>query len=375
MGSNYSLTFVEGVFTMTARDIAVTANDNGKTYGEADPALTHQITSGSLVGSDAFSGAIARQVGESVGTYDIQQGTLVLNGNYNLTFMDGTFTIDPKALTITAYSRSKLYGDTVTFYGTEFVVIGLDAGDSVTRVTLISTGAPGPIEVGDYPIVPSAAVGTGLTKYAITYVNGTLKVQTKALTIAANSRSKIYGEMVIFGGTEFTSNGLLNGDTVTRVTLTSVGTDGANAVGTYDIVASNAVGTGLDNYVVSYINGSLRVNKASVGLSLSSSVGTSTEGNTITFTAIVTGTGATGTLTFEEEETILGSVVLNDGTATYTLSTLPIGSHSITAVYSGDANFTGSMSSAVNLTVKTAAGLSWALIGGCLLYTSPSPRD
>ena len=58
LSANYNLTFVEGTFTISARDITVTADDKGKTYGDADPALTYQITSGSLVGGDSFSGAI-----------------------------------------------------------------------------------------------------------------------------------------------------------------------------------------------------------------------------------------------------------------------------------------------------------------------------
>ena len=80
LSANYNLTFVEGTFTISARDITVTADDKGKTYGDADPALTYQITSGSLVGGDTFSGTLSREAGENVGTYDIQQGTLALSG-------------------------------------------------------------------------------------------------------------------------------------------------------------------------------------------------------------------------------------------------------------------------------------------------------
>ena len=40
LNSNYNLNFVDGTFTIGTRDITVTADDNGKTYGDADPALT-----------------------------------------------------------------------------------------------------------------------------------------------------------------------------------------------------------------------------------------------------------------------------------------------------------------------------------------------
>ena len=93
----------------------------------------------------------------------------------------------------------------------------------MTSVTLTSAGAAAAAAVGTYPIVPSAAVGTGLGNYTITYTNGTLTVDPAALTITANDRTKTYGDLVTFAGMEFTPAGLVNGDVVTSVTLTSAG--------------------------------------------------------------------------------------------------------------------------------------------------------
>jgi hypothetical protein len=56
----------------------VTADAKTKVYGNGDPGLTYQITSGSLVAGDNFSGGLTRIAGENVGTYAIQQGTLAL---------------------------------------------------------------------------------------------------------------------------------------------------------------------------------------------------------------------------------------------------------------------------------------------------------
>ncbi len=94
--------------------------------------------------------------------------------------------MNPKALTITANNRSKTYGDTVTFAGTEFTAVGLVGSDSVTSVTLTSAGAAASATVAGspYSIVPSAAIGTGLGNYAITYVNGTLTTNASAPDVA-----------------------------------------------------------------------------------------------------------------------------------------------------------------------------------------------
>ncbi len=47
---NYTLTFVGGSLDISARAITVTADAKTKTYGDADPALTYQVTN--LVGGD-----------------------------------------------------------------------------------------------------------------------------------------------------------------------------------------------------------------------------------------------------------------------------------------------------------------------------------
>ena len=70
---------------------------------------------------------------------------------------------------------------------------------------------------------PARAVGTGLGNYTISYVNGGLTVEPAALTITADSTSKTYGQTVTLIGTEFTESGLVNGDTISGVTLTSTG--------------------------------------------------------------------------------------------------------------------------------------------------------
>ncbi len=357
LSSNYNLTFVEGTFTISTRSITVTADDKGKTYGEADPGLTCQITSGSLAFTDAFSGTLTRVAGENVGAYGIQQGTLVINdgnggNNYAFTFVSGemaikpreltvtgvvgvnktydgstnaavdfstavllglisgddvvvdisgagamfadrnvgsgktvtvtgliltgadagnytlpppstTADITPKVLTVTADNRSKTYGDVVTFAGTEFSAAGLVNGDAVSSVALTSSGATAGATVasGPYAIVPSAAVGSGLGNYTISYVNGNLTVNPKALTITAGNRSKTYGDTVTFAGTEFAVTGLEAGDTVTTVSLISTGAAAGAAAGTYTITPSAAVGTGLGNYTITYVSGTLTVNE------------------------------------------------------------------------------------------------------------------
>jgi hypothetical protein len=191
------------------------------------------------------------------------------DSGYGPATSSSTLTVTPATLTVTATNQSKPYGTAVTPAGTEFTTGAgqLVNGDTVTSVSLASAGyaatatvtAPGP----DYPITPSGAVGTGLGNYTISYAPGTLHVIPKALTITANSLTKIYGETVTFAGTEFSTGAgqLVNGDSVSSVTLASAGAPATAAVAgsPYTITATNAQGTGLGNYTIAYAPGTLTV--------------------------------------------------------------------------------------------------------------------
>ncbi len=81
-------------------------------------------------------------------------------------------------------------------------------------------------------------------------------------------------------------------------------------------------------------------------------------GSSLTLSATVNPQGATGTVTFMEGTTVLGSAAVvagsSAGTAALTLSSLGAGTHTLTAVYSGDGNVVGSSSPAVLAVVNPA---------------------
>jgi hypothetical protein len=87
----------------------------------------------------------------------------------------------------------------------------------------------------------------------------TYTINPAPLTITANNRTKTYGHAVTFAGTEFTIIGLVNGDLVTSVTLTSSGALATAPLGSYAIEPSVAVGSGLGNYTITYVNGTLTI--------------------------------------------------------------------------------------------------------------------
>ncbi len=99
---------------------------------------------------------------------------------------------------------------------------------------------------------------------------------------------------------------------------------------------------------------------ASSTTTLKASAASVTAGTSVTFTATVAGASGSsgtpsGTVTFLDGTTTLGTGTLSSGVATYAATALATGSHSITAQYGGDANFTASTSSAVTVTVTAVA--------------------
>ncbi len=190
--TNYAITFVDGVLTITPRAITVTANNQAKMYGQPDPALTFTAPT---VNGDVLAGTPIRVPGETVagGPYAITQGTVTNanNPNYTITFVNGQIVITPAALTIAADNKTRLYGDanpplTATFTG----ITNGDTPGAIPGVTL-TTPATIVSNVGSYAI--NVASGAN-ANYTITYVNGQLVLTPAPLTIAANDASRLEGQ-------------------------------------------------------------------------------------------------------------------------------------------------------------------------------------
>ncbi len=89
---------------------------------------------------------------------------------------------------------------------------------------------------------------------------------------------------------------------------------------------------------------------------VTSSVNPSVFGQSVTFTATVSSAGTpTGTVTFLDGSTSIGTGVVSSGLATFITSSLTVAMHTITAVYSGDSNFALSTSLALSQTVNKAS--------------------
>ena len=360
---------------VTPTPLTVTANNATKTYGHADPTFSVSYVgfvpgenSGNLGGTLQFTTSEPISGNAAVGPYQITPFGLN-STNYAITFVSGTLSVNAAPLTITANNAGRTYGGADPVFSVSSYA-GLVPGEGPANLggTLaFTTTEPGGSHapVGTYQITPS---GLTSSNYAITFVPGTLAVSQAPLTITANNASKTYGQTVTFSGTEFRTSGLVSGDTLTGVTLTSAGAAAtATVMGSpYAIVPSGAVGTGLSNYTVSYVNGNLTVNQAGTQAAVSSSRNPATFGQSVTITATVNGGAAgnpTGNVTFSVDGVAQTPVKLTAGDqATLSLSSLSAGTHTIAAAYGGDTDFSSSNSNNLTEIVVGPASLSQSTI-------------
>lgn len=195
----------EGEVTLEVKPcaITVTAQDASKTYGEADPVFTWDVTSGKLVAGETLQGIeIDREDSDNVrdGGYALQltqpEGA---NPNYNITFVDGVFTINQRVLT-------------VKWGTTEFVYDGKEhcpeatLGNVIGKDDLYATVEGSQVEAGDsYQANLTALTGRAAGNYALptegltcdfsikNAAQGAPVVQAAAETVSGKHDGKITG--------------------------------------------------------------------------------------------------------------------------------------------------------------------------------------
>ena len=284
VSSNYSFTYVAGTLTIGKANLTITPDNQSMTYGGTMPTLTagyiglvNGDTASSLTTAPTLvSGTLASA---NAGTYT---GTLTASGavdsNYTISYGTGTLTIGKANLTITPDNQSMTYGGAVPTLTAGYIgLVNGDTASSLTTAPSLATTGTATSNVGAYAITASGAVGGN---YNIAYAAGTLNIGQADLTVTPTSQTKTYGQTLVLNAGDFTQTGLVNGDQITGLTLASAGTGAAANAGAYDITASNATGTGLANYAISYVIGTkdLTVNPASITVSANS--GTSVYGTT-----------------------------------------------------------------------------------------------
>jgi hypothetical protein len=277
----------------------------------------------------------------------------------------------PITLTATASpaSGAGIASGTVTFKdGT--TVLGTVSLDLSGQATLTTSA----LSVGTHAVTASYGGDTNFgpsTSTALTQtVNQVTGAAASTTALASSVNPSVYGQSVTLTATVSGGSGTPTGtvtfkDGTTTLGIANLNTSGQATLTLSSLVAGSHSLTGAYSGDATFAPStsaalSESVNQDGTATALSSSANPTTYGQALTLTATVAaaapGSGTpTGTVTFKDGATTLGTAALNaSGQAAFTTATLATGSHSLTAVYAGDANFTASTSAALAQTVNLA---------------------
>ena len=308
--SNYNITYVDGGFDITKRDLYITAGDKSRTYGDANE-TAHYVNGTSrlnvraadattgLANGDAISSitetidptaAVTTDAGTSglwtrASAAQFSQGT---DANYNIHYADGNFAITKRALTLVAGDKSRIYGTTNTtagyVNGTNLFRVkagtNLVNGDAISTVTeTIDSRATVTTDAGTAGLktmIGSAVFGTGnANNYDVSYEDGSFVITPRDLTLYAGSKTRIYGTenatAVYTGGTTkfradaaTATTGVVNGDAVADVdeSTDALVTTNAGTAGLKTTITNARFGAGkASNYNVTYVDGGFDITK------------------------------------------------------------------------------------------------------------------
>jgi hypothetical protein len=288
---------------------------------------------------------------------------------------------------VTASANPSVFGQPVTFTatvaatppnsGTPTGTVTFKDGSTTLAAATLSGGtarfttsslAPGshPITVvysGDGSLAPSSSTALGQTVGR----DGT------TTTVTSSVNPSVFGQAVTFTATVKAAapgSGTPSGTVTFKDGATVLGT--ASLAGGKASLATNGLSIGSQSITVVYsgdpefLASTSAVLTQTVGqdgtiTSITSSANPSAFGQAVTFTATVKaaapGSGTpSGTVTFKDGATVLGTASLAGGKASFVTSTLAVGTHSITAVYGGNADFKTSASPVLSMVVKSSSG-------------------
>jgi gliding motility-associated-like protein len=172
--ANYTITFVNGVLSVTPKDLIVTAENKSKVYGEANPVFTlayEGLVNGETLIPD-LSVYTSANSASSIGSYPIE--IVGSSPNYMINMVNGILRITPKPITVTANNQTKRYNeaDPVLSYTINPVMIGKD----------ILTGGlsrePGE-NTGKYLIQQNTLKAT--SNYNLSFITGELTIENSSI--------------------------------------------------------------------------------------------------------------------------------------------------------------------------------------------------
>ncbi|MES2390975.1 MAG: Ig-like domain repeat protein [Acidobacteriota bacterium] len=242
----------------------------------------------------------------------------------------------------------------------------LGAGNSCTLQLNFTPTAAGPLN-GTVSLADNALNVTG-AQQVVHVRNNAFATQPVNTTTTVTVTTPSYGKTQVAAQIAPVTGTLIASGTVVfsidNVAQSAVAVGGTGAA-TLPAATAVAIGAGTHTISAAYTSNSSKlagssgstsatISVASTTLNVSASLSVVAQGAPITLTATantLVPEAPTGQVTFLANNVAVGTATLAGGVATLVTTVLPAGTDAITAVYSGDTNFTGSSATAVTVTV------------------------
>jgi len=248
----------------------------------------------------------------------------------------------PVTLSITS-GPATISGNTVTITGIGMVTIKAEQSGNENFNPAASVSQSFTVSKAASSVILSSSLNPSSLGQAVTF---TAQVSGPAGILAPTGTVLFKDGSAVMGSSSLNSSGQASISTATLV------------VGGHSITAQYSGDSRLDASVSSSL--AQIVNQAASSVTLNSSINPSVFGQSVVFTVVVSGPAGTvtpsGTVVFKDGATTIGTKILDSsGQATLVTSTLTVGTHPITARYSGDSNFNPSTSVALTQAVGQGA--------------------
>ncbi|MEG2921196.1 MAG: GLUG motif-containing protein, partial [Acinetobacter sp.] len=250
---NYDITYVDGKFVINKKKATVYALDETREYNGFNQQINSFRADG-LVDGETESVLAVNAVATRKDAGNYVHAVAYSNAakgdkNYDLTFVNGTYTITKATATIKGNSLATTYNGQVQNVA-GFTIAGLKGNDANNQANIFSSvTASGASDrnAGSYTNTVAGAAST--TNYNIVYENGSLNIAKKQITGVLTAQDKVYD-----GTTSAIVNGSLNGlITGDQVNLNAQGQFADKNAGSNKNVnvSGNLTGTDAGNYELS----------------------------------------------------------------------------------------------------------------------------
>ena len=260
--------FVEyrtGRLDITKASLNIKAENVIRVYGEENPVFKFVYAGFKNDDTEADLQVVPQVVTEVVPTSNVGTYTIVPSGaeakNYNISYTEGTLTVDKALLIIQADNVARTYGDENPIFTFSYQGFKNNETEDVLTAQPTATSVDKGSDVGTYDIVTN---GADARNYAITYGTGKLTIEKALLNVTPIDTKKVYGD--VNPQINLSYNGFKNDDTESDISIEpSILTNATRQsnVGEYKITLNGGVAR---NYTFEYGMGTLTIEKAPLTL-------------------------------------------------------------------------------------------------------------